>query len=1702
MFLNRKQRFSIRKYKIGVCSVLLGTTIIVGANQVSAEEVASLETGTSASELVDDQSVEEETTTESEDTVALAQDTEVATEEVSVAEVTEASPLISEPVAETTPVVEAAPATEVVEDVATPKVEALKSNLTAESFQEFSTEEILALTLEDFKTLNLSNEVISLLPPEKLKALNSNVNFYSYNVERVGDSVERADEDPATEGTTYTGKQVEPTEATADVQVRAIGAPPTLYGSNFQLGLKFAGDLHAGDYFFLEGQDVPVELPRKFVVDVDGKKVKIADVERIEYDSDYYRAQDSDDPTRFDISANKEFVSKKYKYKVTFNDNVEGLRDITASINRGLNTQAIAVAKDHTVKAIVKVNDRVIMEKSYTLPAFNSARGTSFKQTIPANGSTGKSYNDGQGSFVKINGVVYDMRPLGDQEDIEFSKDVKTDGILAFNAEVGGLPEGFKVEMKVSDRNKDPFTWDEKNMVGVKLPVYYFRYDDMDDSSKPLANSSDNTAYVTPNDTYMIIEKISSDRKTMTVRFFGDYSKPGIIINGTINPLKEPKDKTSKFGVKFDNDVWTGNTDSNKTDPSADDPNYSTHEKVIEYKLTDQNGKNIDRPHKLQTGDYRYADDARYTALSFKPNNPAQLVKGEVVVHYVDTNGSVIKAEVNATNGEVLEGTMYDTTTKNFRPATIDGSGDKKYKLVEKSGDYPVGTVTEAKNLATETTPSDTLYSLEDPTGTAPKGGVLQGTRHVTYVYEAVKGDVNVTYVDTDGTPIRFIKNDKVISSQPVKEQQPTGDDYTTEDKELRPPKITSVDGKVYKIVGEKTYKVGPVDDKGHLTESAPTEGKVKDTPQTVTYVYELVKGDVKVHYVDEEGNVIQEPKVDTALSSVGTPYDTRDNENPKNEETKPLTIDITEGENKGKTYELVRISSTPSVKDKEIVKVIDTNHFTDDEKGNVVEGTTNVIYVYREVKKGSVIVHYVDENGKELAPDKDAKKNEKDGTEYDTTTEALRPATISVGDKVYERVSVRNEYGVGTVDSFGRLETPKEGQKWKASDPVNGKVEADKTKEITYVYKLKEEVPKTGDVIIHYVDIDGKVLQPNHHNSDDQPVGDTYMVKVEGENSERPKTIEKDGVLYKLVESVPEEKIVDGKSTTGTVNKQVIATENVTTEETGEIINGTKNIVYVYKPVGSVIIHYVNTKGQVIKEEVVDTLAGDIDDDYNAAEEKDAENKEKPSTITKDGVKYNFKEVSSTNSVGGINVVKINKTNVVNGQEGKIVKGTTHVIYVYDEEPVKPGGEVTAQYYVEGTEDRLYEDPTVKEDTVIKEQGTPLETPYKDTPPAVLTDGKDIYDLVKSEDGTPKLKEGSAKPTGNVTETPQVIQYEYKKRVTKGSVIVNYVDELGDKIEDHTENVAVVIDSEAGTDYDTTTETLRPQTLVTTSGKVYELVPVGKYEAGEVDENGRLTDTDEAEGKVEAGKIKEITYVYKLKEELKPAAAKGSVIVNYVDELGDKIEDHTENVAVLINADAETGYDTTTETLRPKTLVTTSGKVYELVPVGKYEAGEVDENGRLTDTDEAAGKVEAGKTKEITYVYKLKEEAKGSVIVNYVDELGDKIEDFVDDVPVLTDAEAGTAYNTLTKKLRPKTLVTTSGKVYDLVEVPGKYEAGEVDEEGRLTDTDDSFGHIEAGKTKEITYVYKLREETQPKPKEEGPKEEGPKEEGPKEEG
>ncbi|MBS4457018.1 LPXTG cell wall anchor domain-containing protein [Tuanshanicoccus lijuaniae] len=62
------------------------------------------------------------------------------------------------------------------------------------------------------------------------------------------------------------------------------------------------------------------------------------------------------------------------------------------------------------------------------------------------------------------------------------------------------------------------------------------------------------------------------------------------------------------------------------------------------------------------------------------------------------------------------------------------------------------------------------------------------------------------------------------------------------------------------------------------------------------------------------------------------------------------------------------------------------------------------------------------------------------------------------------------------------------------ASDTTTGKVEAGKTKEVVYVYREKT-IQKTGDVVLHYVSLDGEEIQPPHHNSDDKPVGEGYTV-------------------------------------------------------------------------------------------------------------------------------------------------------------------------------------------------------------------------------------------------------------------------------------------------------------------------------------------------------------------------------------------------------------------------------------------------------------------------------------------------------------------------------------------------------------------------------------------------------------------------------
>uniref|UniRef100_UPI003570D1F4 MucBP domain-containing protein n=1 Tax=Streptococcus suis TaxID=1307 RepID=UPI003570D1F4 len=509
-----------------------------------------------------------------------------------------------------------------------------------------------------------------------------------------------------------------------------------------------------------------------------------------------------------------------------------------------------------------------------------------------------------------------------------------------------------------------------------------------------------------------------------------------------------------------------------------------------------------------------------------KVTTPAPNPNGSVVVNYVNTNGETIATSVNDTTDAALD-TAYDTT--DYKPAVITHNGVTYFYKEVKAGD------------------SET-------------GKVVEGTTEVTYVYEPA-GSVTVNYVTTNGTVIK----------SPVKDEENAepGKTYTTEDN--KPSTITTEDGKTYKLVpslttGEENGSVTPGEDK------------------QVTYVYEEVKGNVVVNYIDTEGNVIAAQVEDTSSTSTGTSYDTTDN--------KPTTITTADGS----VYELVPVLTQGN------------------ENGSVVEGTTQVTYVYRKVSSAvkSPVTNHVDENGKSISP-------QEDGT---------KPNTSISG---YE---------------------------------FTGKTTVDKDGNVTHVYR---KVTPKGTVVVNYITEDGTVIS--------KPVTDTPSSDVDtpyNTTDNKPGTITFNGEEYELVrvDGTENGKVVEGETVVTYVYRKVTPAKKVVTKHVDENGNpiapqedGTTpnksipgyeftgktttdengNTTHVYRkvsPKGTVVVNYVTEDGTVISTPVTDTPSSDVDTPYNTTDNK-------PGTITFNGEEYELVRVDGT-------------------ENGKVVEGETVVTYVY----------------------------------------------------------------------------------------------------------------------------------------------------------------------------------------------------------------------------------------------------------------------------------------------------------------------------------------------------------------------------------------------------------------------------------------------------
>ncbi len=719
-----------------------------------------------------------------------------------------------------------------------------------------------------------------------------------------------------------------------------------------------------------------------------------------------------------------------------------------------------------------------------------------------------------------------------------------------------------------------------------------------------------------------------------------------------------------------------------------------------------------------------------------------------------------------------------------------------------------------------------------------------------------------------------------------------------------------------YTYAEEKTREV---EKKGSVVVNYQTADGVElkapytDTPETVAEVV------TEHYYVNADGQeVVVEDK--TVRTPKNVAYNTKENETEKPQK-------LTDAD--GNVYYLNEANTKTSVNDTETTSPA--------EEGTVVEGVTKVTYIYE--KAGSVIVNYKTEDGtplteivvgdesKTVASGTKDVDNGKPGTEYNTADNGMKPERIKTAEgKVYQLVPESTE-----------------------GEP-EGEVESGVTKEVTYVYK---EVK--GNVVVKYEDTEGNTLADDEQDETDASLNVKYDTA-----DHKKESITKDGVKYYLTAK----ELKDGSK-----------------PATGDVVEGTTTVTYVYEKAGSVIVNYqtedgtplvgVDADGANVASGAKDTTDAKAGTDYNTAD-----NGLKPNRITTaEGKVY---ELVPTATKGD--------------ETGKVVAGETkEVTYVYKE--VK--GNVVVKY----------------EDT----EGNVIAEDEKDETDASLNVKYDTADHKKAEitkDGVKyyltakELKDDSKPATGDVVEGTTTVTYVYEKA---GQVVVHYTDEKGNTIQ---VDAVDTKDGKPNADYNTADNDMKPNRITTPEGKVYELIP-------------QSTKGDET-GKVKAGETTEVTYVYK--------EITGNVVVHYVDTEGNTLAEDTKDVE---NGSLSDKYDTTDN--KPAKLEK-DGTVYYLT-AKELKDGSKPENGAVVEG-----------TTEITYVY----EKAGNVLVHYVDEAGNTLQaDAVD----TKDGQPGAKYDTSDKDMKPTRITTPEGKVYELVPASTK---------GNET------GDVEAGKTTEVTYVYK----------------------------
>lgn len=190
-----------------------------------------------------------------------------------------------------------------------------------------------------------------------------------------------------------------------------------------------------------------------------------------------------------------------------------------------------------------------------------------------------------------------------------------------------------------------------------------------------------------------------------------------------------------------------------------------------------------------------------------------------------------------------------------------------------------------------------------------------------------------------------------------------------------------------------------------------------------------------------------------------------------------------------------------------------------------------NVVrHIYAEVKKGSVVATYSDEEGNKLVDDVNVKTDEYAGEDYTTEAKTIRP--------IYN-VETVNGLTKTTTITYELIKTP---------DNANGKVVAETTIVVPYVYRKVVNVEIKGSVIATYKDEEGNILASEEKVITNQNAGTYYAA------------------ASKLIQASATSKVTENGREVTLITYELIKTPD---NETGEVVGGETLVVpYVYRKV------------------------------------------------------------------------------------------------------------------------------------------------------------------------------------------------------------------------------------------------------------------------------------------------------------------------------------------------------------------------------------------------------------------------------------------------------------------------------------------------------------------------------------------------------